>query len=342
MPDSDNSAPHMLGFLLTEGFPLMAYAAVIEPFRAANILARRPLYAWRHLSADGSPVAGSHGAATMVEAGIEDAPPLDRLFVLAGGDPFAIDDRKLFAWLRRQARGSVPVAGISGGPAVLARAGLLDGYRATIHWEHQLRFQTAFPNVIIDPGLYVIDRQRLTCAGGTAGLDFAIDLIERDHGATLANRISEWFIRTDPRRADRSQRLGLKERYGITDDRLLRTLGEMEANIEEPADRTRLAQRARLSVRQLERLCRRHLGSSIDHVYMGIRLEYAAHLLRATSMDVTDVSLACGFRSVSHFSRSFKRRFGTAPSLTRPGLLGARQPASGARQAMARVADPAG
>jgi transcriptional regulator GlxA family with amidase domain len=316
MPKSDKTDPfagRTLGLLLIDGFALMSYAAVIEPFRAANTLAGRELYRWTHISVDGRPVCASNGASVLANRAVGKPFACDTLFVFAGGDPAAFADAKTFAWLRHLARLNVKLAGVSGGPFLLARAGLLDGHRATIHWIHQPAFLDAFPTLLIEPSLYVIDRRRLTCAGGTAGLDLAIELIEREHGHKLAAEVSEWFIRTEPRPADRSQRLSLRERVGISNDRVLRVLAEMEARLEEPADRGELAKLAGLSLRQLERLFSAHLGEAIAECYLRIRLEKSMELLRNTGMPITAIGVACGFQSSSHFSRVFKARFGKSP-----------------------------
>jgi transcriptional regulator GlxA family with amidase domain len=311
--------PVSIGMLLIDGFSLMSYASIIEPFRAANDLAGRTLYVWTHVSPAGGTVRASNGASLVAERHIGEVAEFDLLFVFAAGDPAVIEDRALFAWLRRLATAGVRIAGISGGPYVLARAGLLDGYSATIHWEHQVAFAERFPAVALDAGLYVIDRRRLTCAGGTAGLDLAIELIEREHGHALAARVGEWFIRTEHRSADRPQRPGLRERHGLRDDRLLKVIAHMEASVEEPAPREALARLAGLSVRQLERLFRGQLDRGVHDVYRAIRLDQARELLRKTNLPITQIALACGFQGSSHFSATFRQAFGVAPRGWRQG-----------------------
>jgi transcriptional regulator GlxA family with amidase domain len=316
MPKNDKADKfdgRMLGLLLIDGFALMSYAAVIEPFRAANTLAGRELYRWTNISVDGREVRASSGASVLADSAVGKSLAWDTLFIFAAGDPAAFDDNRTFTWLRRLARSNVRLAGVSGGPFLLARAGLLDGYRATIHWLHRPAFLDEFPTLSIEPSLYVIDRRRLTCAGGTAGLDLAIELIEREHGHKLAAQVSEWFIRTEPRRADKSQRLSLRERVGINNDRVLTVLAEMEERLEEPASIGELAKLAGLSLRQLERLFSAHLGETINGCYLRIRLEKAAELVRNTGISITTIGVACGFQSSSHFSRAFKARFGKSP-----------------------------
>lgn len=307
-------APVRIGLLLIDGFALMSYASVIEPFRAANSLGGERLYDWSHVSRDGRNAAASNGATLLADHGLDSPGNYDRVFVFAAGDPTAFRDEGCFAWLRQLARRGCGLIGVSGGPYLLARAGLLAGHRATIHWEHAPALREEFPDLALEPSLYVMDGRRMTCAGGTAGLDLALALIELDYGAMLAHRVGEWFIRTEARQAEHSQRSGLQDRYGTRNHRLLRMLAAMEGATEEPLSREDLAGKAGISLRQLERLCAGELSGTIAEVYLGIRLDRAAHLLRATGLPITDVAMACGFRSASHFSRRFRDRFGSPPS----------------------------
>ncbi|MCB2074213.1 MAG: GlxA family transcriptional regulator [Novosphingobium sp.] len=313
------AAPAKIGLLLTDGFALMSYASVIEPFRAANRLAGMQHYSWTHISIAGGPVAASSGTSIATMAAMEGGHDYDRVFVFAADDPAAYRNRDCFAWLRRMARRGASLIGVSGGPYLLARAGLLDGYRATIHWEHAEALRHEFPGLAIEGGLYVIDRDRMTCAGGTAGMDLAVELIAEDLGAQLARQVAEWFIRTEPRPAGLSQRAGVEARYGTTNERLARMLSAMEGALEDPLPRGELAEQAGVSLRQLERLCMRHFGRTISETYLDMRLDHAAQLLRSTGLSVTDVGIACGFRSQSHFSRCYRARFGRPPSRSRSG-----------------------
>jgi transcriptional regulator GlxA family with amidase domain len=303
-----------IGFLLVDGFALMSYASIIEPFRAANALSRKELYNWRHVSVDGEAVRASNGAYILADAAVGEMLPVDTLFVVAGGDPRTFADRRTFGWLRQLARHNVRLGGVSGGPYILAQAGVLDGYRCTVHWEYSAAFEEYFPRPILETGLYVIDRGRLTCAGGAAGLDMAVELIGRDHGQMLAIQVSEWFIRTQVRAPDGAQRMNLRERYGVRSGPLLRALARMEASIDEPEGRVALARSSGVSLRQLERLFGAHLGCSINQAYMRMRLEHAELLLNRTAMSVSEVSAACGFATPSHFSRRYKARYGRPPS----------------------------
>lgn len=311
------SAPIQIGFLLIDGFAMMSYASVAEPFRAANVLAGRQLYQWRHISTGDAVVLASSGAQLGADAKVGDEIGLDLLLVCAAGNPAGFDDPGTLAWLRYLASRGVRIGGVSGGPYILARAGLLNGYRCTIHWEHRPAFIEAFPKLLVQHGLYVIDRGRLTCAGGTAGLDLAIELIAADHGTRLATMVGDWYLRTQLRDAGATQRMSLRERYNVNNEKVLSALALMEAHPEEPLDRALLASQSGISVRQLERLFADYLGATIGSSYLNIRLARAMTLLKETSLPTMDVAVACGFASTSHFSRVFKRRYGAPPSTLR-------------------------
>ena len=300
--------------VLLPGFALMSYAAIIEPLRAANALAGRRLYRWRHVSLDGGPVQASNGAVFLVDHGLEAPVSATVAAVFAAGEPRELRAPGLSAWLRRQDRAGLRLAGVSAGPWLLARAGLLAGRAATIHWDHRDAFEQDFPEIEHVGSLYVQDGRYLTCAGGMAGMDLAVDLIRRDFGEDLAARVGAWFIHPGHRPADRPQLPDLAERYRQAGGRVLAVLAAMERHLDEPWPRAALAQAAGVTVRQLERLFAAEVGEGVAAHYLRLRLERAAHLLRTTDQSATDIALACGFQSSSHFSRAFRARFGVAPS----------------------------
>lgn len=317
----DTARPIRLGLLLLPGFALLGYAALIEAFRGANTLSGRTLYEWRHYSPDGMAAEASNGARIVADARIGRVIDCSVLFVFAGGDPRAFDDRATFVCLRHLTRQGTCIAGISGGVYVLARAGLLTRRRVTIHWEYRPLLREEFPELTIERGLYVIDGPIITCAGGTAGLDLALDIVARDHGRDLARRVGEWFISTAPREPAEPQRHGLAERYGTTSGAVLKALQIIESRIDRPVSRGHLARATGLSLRQLERLFAEHLGQGLAATAMAIRLDAAMHRLRTTGLDVTAIALDCGFASAAHFSRRFRLRFGMPPSAVRAGRV---------------------
>ena len=312
--------PIRLGYLLIDGFALMSYAPVIEPFRAANRLSGQNLYSWRHYSATGAEVRASTGVCLSVDGPITALDAPDVLFVCAGGNPALFADPATFDALRRAARFGVRMAGISGGPFILARAGLLDGYRCTIHWEHEIAFAETFPAADLERGLFVIDRNNITCAGGLAGLDLATALIGDDQGIALSREVSDWYIQTEHRQADDRQRRTPAQRYLVTHRGLAQVLAVMEGTPSEPIDRHALAHIAGISIRQLERLFLSKLGTTIGAHSRGLRLAFAQKLLTETDVSITEAAVASGFSSVSYFSKQFKLRSAISPSNFRRSL----------------------
>jgi transcriptional regulator GlxA family with amidase domain len=313
----EQNSPQTIGFLLVPGFALMSYAAAIEPLRAANLLSGKELYRWWHAAPGGEPVMASNGVAIITDCGTDKDRTADMMFVCAGGNPATFDDRSVFGWLRRLARKGVAIGGISGGPYIVAKAGLLDQRRATLHWEHLPAFREAFPDIEVVPSLFEIDGNRITCSGGISALDMMVALIERDHGRQLAASVGDWFLHTHIREGMGPQRMDLRYRFGVADETLIGVLRSMEMSLETPQPRATLAREAGISLRQLERLFEHHLGRGIHRHYRFLRLERARQLLRETTLPVLDVALATGFASSSQFARAYRRAFGEAPSATR-------------------------
>jgi transcriptional regulator GlxA family with amidase domain len=307
----------VIGFLLIDGFSLLSYAAAVEPLRAANTLAGRPLYKWMYISVDGKPVPASNGTLISSEYRVGQMPPINRLFVCAAGNPASFCHSQTFRWLKLLSQKGLPIGGISGGPYLLARAGILDGYRFTIHWEHLPAFTEDFPDLEPTRGLYAIDRDRLTCGGGLSALDMMHEMIKCDFGAPIANAVSRWFLQTEVRSGDRPQRLEAPARFAGSNSHLRKVFADIEANLEEPLSRQALATRAGCSMRQLDRIFCASLNMTVRAYYLTARLDRAQLLLLQTDMSVFDIGVACGFRSAGHFSRVYKSYFRRPPHLER-------------------------
>ncbi len=211
----------------------------------------------------------------------------------------------------------MPLGGLCTGAYALARAGLLEGYRCAIHWENLWALRETFPHVVFTPDLFVIDRDRLTCTGGIAPLDLLLHMITPRIGRTLAAGISEEFIVSRIRDSKDRQHIPLAARLGGSHPSIAQAAQLMEANIEEPLSLEELAQLTEVSQRQLQRLFRRNLGITPAQYYATVRLRRARELLQQTAMPVMDITVACGFRSPCHFSRSYRALFGHPPSRER-------------------------
>ena len=299
-------------FLLLPGFSSMGFISAIEPLRVANRF-RGELYRWHVLSCEGGAVLASNGMSVNAEGGLGVLEAGATLLVVAGFDPLTHVTPALNQWLRRLDNDGVTLGAIDTGSVVLAQAGLLDGYRLTLHWEALEAFKESYPALHVTQELFEIDRQRITCAGGTASIDLMLDLIAQAHGAELAIQVSEQFVLGRIRPRKDHQRMQVATRYGIHNKKLVQVIGEMEQHSEPPLSTSQLALGINVTRRQLERLFRLHLNDTPRNFYLGLRLEKARQLLRQTDMSVLDISIACGFESPSYFTRSYRARFSCAP-----------------------------
>lgn len=309
--------PFRIGFVLIDGFALMSFASAVEPLRAANLLSGKSLYRVEYLAASGAEAVSSSGTVVRSTIGVGDEHQFDHVFVVAGGDPTAFRDKKVFRWLQRLARHGVPLGGISGGPVILALAGLMEGRRFTVHWEHAQALREFSPSLLIERDLYIKDRDRVTCAGGVAPLDMMYALMVEHHGPNIARQVSDWFLHTEIRPSGSPQRAGLVERYGVNSPSLLSAIEVMENHIADPLDLSQIATCAFLGPRQLNRLFSEKIGQSAMSFYRDLRLGKAKSLLAHSSLSIIEIALATGFSDPAHFSRCYRKKFGVAPSKMR-------------------------
>ncbi len=300
-------------FVLLDQFSFMPFAAAVEPLRIANRMSGQPLYRWQVVSESGQPVACSAGIAVAVDGPLPEVGRDDVVVLCAGLDVRAHTTPGLLSWLRRIARKGPVIGGLCTAAHVMAEAGLLDGRRATIHWENQDGFLEEFEDVDLTRSVFVIDGNRLTSAGGTAAIDLMLTLVADDHGRDLANAVADQLIYTTIRTDRDIQRLSIPTRIGVRHPRLAQVIARMEAAIENPASPADLAEAVGMSTRQLERLFRRYLNRSPKRYYMELRLARARNLLMQTDLSVINVALACGFSSPSHFSKCYRAHYGTTP-----------------------------
>ena len=316
-PQTSHGKPCHIGFFLVPSFSMIAFTSAIESLRLANHCAEQQLFSWSLFSPDGLPVAASNGIEISVDAGYRTPDRLSAFIVCAGVDVQDYDHKPLIDTLRRLASFGAGVGAVCTGTYVLAKSGLLDGYRSTIHWENRASLVSDFPELDVSEELFEIDRDRFTCAGGTAAIDMIISIIMRDYGADLAAHVTDLLVYHRIRDQGERQRMDLRSRLGIAHPKLLTVIERMEETIEEPVTCAELARQAGVSPRQLERLFAKYLGHSPTRHYLSIRLERARFLLVQTSMPILSVAMACGFVSASHFSKSYSEHFGCTPSAER-------------------------
>ena len=310
--------PETIGFLLAPKYSMMAFVSALEPLRVANRLGGRELYRWEIVSRDGAPVAASNNLALVADHAIDRGGRYSSVVVCSSFEPEASYDILVGQWLKGLDRAGVALGSIDTGSFLLAWAGLLDGYRATTHWESLDSFAEQFPRIDVGSGLFIIDRSRFTCAGGTAALDMMLHLIRLRHGHQLAAAVSEQFIHATIREPQERQRMDASQRQGVSRPGLGRALEMMENHLEELVGIDELSDAAGVSRRQLERLFHRHFRVSPQRYYLDLRLQRARALLRYTDLSVVEIAVACGFGSAAHFSRSYRAWAGNPPSADRP------------------------
>ena len=302
-----------IGFLLIDGFAMMSYSSVIEPLRAANLLSDREFYQIKNFSL--REVALSSTGAKIDTNNIEkEEDKLDIVFICAGGDPFSFNNKKLLDWIRKKAREGSVLAGVSGGPIILAKAGLMDGKRMTLHWEHSDTFKEIWPTILLEKSLFVIDGNRITCAGGIAPLDLMHTLISEHYGESFARKVSDWFMHTEVRPSGGPQRSGILERYNIRNSKIIVAIETMENHLSNNLTLHEISKIVGISTRQLNRLFDKHLNQSTMSFYKQLRLELSQKLLSQSHLSITEVAFSCGFTSSSQFSQNFREKYGQSPS----------------------------
>ncbi len=304
-------------FLTLPNYSLIAVSNAVEPLRMANRVVGQPVYEWSIVSLDGRPAQASNGLELTPTIGLDKLGKVDILFVCGGINVREAVSPPLLTALRRLADRRVPLGALCTGGYALARAGLLDNYRATIHWENLSALREEFPRVQLNDQVFSIDRERYTCSGGTAPLDLMLNLIQLTHGPQISQRVSEQFVLERVRNAEDRQYVPLRAQVGASHRSMIEVAQIMEENIEKPLSLDRIARATGLSRRQIERLFRRHLDCVPKRYYLEMRLRRARELLLQTSMPIMDITTSCGFKSPPHFSRCYRNQFGHPPSAER-------------------------
>ena len=292
-------------------------AATLDPMRSANRHLGAEAFRWRVVSPDGAAVPLTCGISLPSVGGLAAAVGADALIVVAGFRQAEVATRPLIAALRRLAPRFRAVGGIDAGPWVLARAGLLDGHRATVHWEDLEDLAAAHPGIDVVADRFVVSGTRFTAGGAAPAADLMLHLIRMRHGAALAMQVAASFI-YDPREGSAPQRAAHRGRH---DPRVAAALARMEDRLEEPERVAEIAAALGLSARRLEKLFRAELAMGPGEAAREMRLQAARRMVVDTAQPLQIVALRAGFASQAAFSRAFARRFGMSASALRRGLL---------------------
>ena len=307
------TAPLNLAVLVLPQASILEVACTLDPMRAANRHLGTQAYHWRILSPDGAPVPLTCGIELPAAGTLEQATGADALVVIAGFKQAEVATRPLIAALRRAAPRFSAIGAIDAGPWVLARAGLLNGYRATVHWEDFEDLAAAHPDIDVAPDRFVIDRNRFTAGGAAPAADLMLHLILQRHGPALARQVAASFI-TAPRDGAEPQMQAARPRL---DPRVAVAIARMERQLDSPEPIATLARNLGLSARRLESLFTAALNQSPAAYALDLRLAAARRLITDTHHPLAEVALRTGFSSHSTLSRAFSRHFGQPPSSLR-------------------------
>jgi transcriptional regulator GlxA family with amidase domain len=303
--------------LVFSRFPMMAFSAIVEPLRAANAIASNKLYDWIVVGSEKGPVVASNGIAITPDFSAAKAPVVDFIVVCSGGDADRLSATAPLAWIRRNLRLGASIGSVADGAFYLARAGLLDGYACTLHWQSQPAFAEAFPHIELVRRVFIVDRNRFTSAGGIGAFDMMLDLIGSHHGESLSREVAEWFVHDRIRAAADRERLQLRLRTGIRDDLVLKAVALMEKYQEKKTGVAAIAKHLAVSIGRLERAFKDEFDMGPADYQRQMRMERARDLLAHSRMPVREVGLACGYASFSSFVRAFRTTYGSTPNKAR-------------------------
>ena len=306
-------SPRRFVFVLIENFTLLSFSSALDALRIANRMSGKKLYDWTFIGENEEFVTCSAGTQFKLDNSLIELHRDDTILLCGGTAIQESTTKKLIGWLRREARRGLVIGGLCTAAYPMAKAGLLDDKKATIHWENQDSFAEEFLEVELTKTVFVCDGNRYTTAGGTSSIDLLLKIIADEHGEELANAVADQMIYSSIRTDQDTQRLSVPTRIGVRHPKLSKVIQMMEINIEEPISPSILAKDVGMSTRQLERLFRRYLDRSPKRYYMELRLQKARNLLMQTDMSVINVALACGFASPSHFSKCYRAHYDTTP-----------------------------
>ncbi len=311
-----------VAFILFPKFSMIGLTSALEPLRVVNRYGD-PEFSWRFVSADGEAVAASNGIPVSADQDVASMDKPDIAIFCASYEAERGIKASVLNCARRLARQGVRLGGVDSGQIMLAEAGVLDGYRASVHWETLAGFRETYSGIEVSSAAYEIDRDRMTAATGSAAIDMMLDFIAREVGAEQSVFAAEQLGHRPVPGEVTEARLPPEIRYQVDHPRIVQILKAMEENAEELLTTAQLAEVGGVSVRQMERLFASHLRQPPRKLYREIRLIRAQRLLTYSRLPVTDVAMACGFTSVAEFSRAYKNQHGAPPTVHRKRTISA-------------------
>ncbi|WP_170335983.1 GlxA family transcriptional regulator [Ruegeria arenilitoris] len=293
--------------LLSESFSNIVLACLLEPLRVVRDN-RGADIRWTILTASDAPVTSSSGIRVAPDRSLQGMSAAD-LTLIVGGDEFRAEavQKPLSRHLNPLLRSGV-VIGADTGSWLMAALGLLDGRRATIHWQLHDEFAESFLATVVEPDRFVQDGRFWTCGSAATALDLILEFITSRYGAVAAQEAAAMFLQDSASaQLSGSGARGLRI-HGSEQLRMLIT--RMADTLETPLSLAELAAFANMSERSLARLFKQELGVSPGRHYQALRLARARDLSTHTRLSVEEIALRCGFSSASGLRRAFRKQYG--------------------------------
>lgn len=302
-----------IDFILVAGFSMLGLFAAIEPLRRANSLSEKEVFRFRLTSWDGSPVVCAAGFSLPVDAQVDEVDFADITFVCAGVAPESNIPAQLPDHIRKLWRRGKTVGGLCGGTFALAKAGILSGKKFTLHWEHYAVFVSRWPDLEPNRDIYCIDDRIITCAGEIASADMMLGMIYDCCGQIISQNIMDLCLIKSKRHERDEQSSAIASRLGNRSKHLLQAVAWIDENFLTERGVDNFYNAISISARQIQRLFKLYVGKSPLKYMNELRLKHARSLLAETNLSIEDVATVCGFDTSTHFSRSFRERFGITP-----------------------------
>lgn len=323
LPAEERITPRLrrIGVCVSANMSLFSALLACEPLRSVNRFYQQPAYEIIFIGPSREPVTSGVGIQVEPARTFDDDDELDMVVVVSAYDQPAAYKKALHRFLRRHARRGVDLCGVDFGAIFMAEAGLLNGHRATTHWEVMPAVVDRFPKVHFCDDVYVIDRKRLSCGGHLACNDLFLAVVEQQQGGKIARFVAADIIYGLARPGETRQSNPLRWDPTIRNPHLRHAVDLMEENIENPLPIPEIARETGVSLRQLQLLSQQHFGETLSNRYLDIRLDAARHMLMYGDMSITEIVAATGFSSASTFSRAFRKRFRTTARAYRKAFV---------------------
>jgi transcriptional regulator GlxA family with amidase domain len=308
-------------FIVPENGLLVEVAGLCDIFSRANLAlpdsSRLPRYSWRLASTTRRKmIEGSSGLKVMADAQLAELDPTRRwgTVIVTGRGPEGAVNEAVSDWLRLAARRAGRIVSVCAGAFLLAEAGLLDGRRATTHWQRTDELAQRHPRVLVDPApIYTQDGRIFTSGGATAGFDLALSLVERDLGFTIAQEVAKTMVLYLRRPGGQSQFSASLAREASSESPIRALQAWILEHLKEDLRVDRLARRSAMSPRNFARVFTEEVGTTPARYVEELRLEAAKRRLENDDGSIERIAADCGFGNAVNLRRVFQRHLGIAP-----------------------------